>query len=195
MPVAFIPCVGARDEATSKAISAALGTRAIMGTKSLHRSSDPDATACCVGEGVVAFKRGTASNELTAMSDAPSHWLAYRTCSFPGIFARQTLQRSARAQPVVRAAGFTAAERIVGEQSVPAEPPVSPIEGLRAIELTVERAPLLQQFFDDNPAYFLATSGEPSGPREAFEEIASEVPPDMPFTKKWVYDNVVHARN
>jgi protein-L-isoaspartate(D-aspartate) O-methyltransferase len=49
--VTFIPCIGARDEATSKAISAALRSRAIMGTKSLHRSSVPDATACCAGEG------------------------------------------------------------------------------------------------------------------------------------------------
>jgi protein-L-isoaspartate(D-aspartate) O-methyltransferase len=51
MSVAFIPCIGARDDATSKAISAAVRTRAIMGTKSLHRSSVPDATVRCAGEG------------------------------------------------------------------------------------------------------------------------------------------------
>src|SRR5437762_12577940 len=53
--------------------------------------------------------------------------------------------------------------------------PVSPIHGLHTVELTPDRAPELQRFFVDNPAYFLATSGEPAGPNEAYEEITSEV--------------------
>lgn len=69
---------------------------------------------------------------------------------------------------------------------MPTALPPSPIEGLRTVELTIERAALLQTFFDENPAYFLATSGEPAGPREAVDEIAGEVPADMPFTRKWV---------
>jgi GNAT superfamily N-acetyltransferase len=64
--------------------------------------------------------------------------------------------------------------------------PVSPLADLRTIELTVERAALLQRFFEENPAYFLATSGEPASPKEALEEITSEVPAGTPFTKKWV---------
>lgn len=64
--------------------------------------------------------------------------------------------------------------------------PVSPIEGVHTVELTADRAPLLQQFFDENPAYFLATSGEPAGPNEGLEEITSELPAGMSFTKKWV---------
>jgi hypothetical protein len=64
--------------------------------------------------------------------------------------------------------------------------PVSPIAGIRTIELTADRAPELQRFFEENPAYFLATSGEPAGPDEAFEEITSEVPAGWSFTKKWV---------
>lgn len=64
--------------------------------------------------------------------------------------------------------------------------PLSPIEGLRTVELTADQAPLLQRFFDENPAYFLATSGEPAGPGEGLEEITSELPEDMSFTKKWV---------
>jgi GNAT superfamily N-acetyltransferase len=64
--------------------------------------------------------------------------------------------------------------------------PVSPIAGIRTIELTADRTPELQRFFDENPAYFLATSGEPAGPDEAYEEITSEVPPGWSFTKKWV---------
>ena len=64
--------------------------------------------------------------------------------------------------------------------------PVSPIAGIRTIELTADRAPELQRFFEENPAYFLATSGEPAGPDEALEEITSEVPTGWSFTKKWV---------
>jgi hypothetical protein len=64
--------------------------------------------------------------------------------------------------------------------------PVSPIAGIRTIELTADRAPELQRFFEENPAYFLATSGEPAGPDEALEEITGEVPVGWSFTKKWV---------
>lgn len=62
--------------------------------------------------------------------------------------------------------------------------PISPIPTLSTIELTPDRAPLLQTFFDQNPAYFLATSGEPAGPGEAVEEIANELPDGWRFTKK-----------
>ena len=64
--------------------------------------------------------------------------------------------------------------------------PQASVEGLHTVELTAERAPLLQAFFEANPAYFLATQGEPAGPGEALEEITSQVPPDMPFTRKLV---------
>jgi GNAT superfamily N-acetyltransferase len=64
--------------------------------------------------------------------------------------------------------------------------PPSPIPGLRTIELSPPNAPLLQRFFDRNPAYFLATSGQPAGPLEAEEEITTQVPADMSYTKKWV---------
>jgi GNAT superfamily N-acetyltransferase len=64
--------------------------------------------------------------------------------------------------------------------------PASPIAGLKTIELTPERAPLLQKFFEDYPAYFLATSGEPAGPAEALEEITGALPAGWSFTKKWV---------
>lgn len=64
--------------------------------------------------------------------------------------------------------------------------PVSPIPGLCTIALTAAHAPSLQIFFDQNPAYFLATSGEPAGPAEALEEITSELPAGWSYTKKWV---------
>jgi protein-L-isoaspartate(D-aspartate) O-methyltransferase len=47
----FVDCIGARDDAASKALAAAMKSRAIVATKSLHRGTDPDATACCVGNG------------------------------------------------------------------------------------------------------------------------------------------------
>ncbi len=50
-PVAFIPCVGARDAATSSAIAESLRTRAIAAARSLRRATPPDATAVCVGDG------------------------------------------------------------------------------------------------------------------------------------------------
>jgi GNAT superfamily N-acetyltransferase len=68
----------------------------------------------------------------------------------------------------------------------PTELPPSPIDGLRTIELTAGREPLLQQFFEANPEYFLAVGGEPAGPNEAHEEIHGALPQDWPFTKKWV---------
>ena len=69
---------------------------------------------------------------------------------------------------------------------MPTSIPLSPIPGIRTVELTVEQAPLLQRFFHENPAYFLATSGQPAGPKEGLEEITSELPAGMHFTKKWV---------
>jgi protein-L-isoaspartate(D-aspartate) O-methyltransferase len=51
MPVAFIPCVGARDQAASIALSAALERRSWKEVRSLRRSGRPDDTAWCVGRG------------------------------------------------------------------------------------------------------------------------------------------------
>lgn len=64
--------------------------------------------------------------------------------------------------------------------------PRSPIAGLRTLELGPHDAPMLQRFFEANPAYFLAVHGEPAGPQEAFEEIHAELPAGWGFTKKWL---------
>ena len=48
---AFIPCIGARDDRTSKALSAAFESQPITLVKSLRRGTAPDATAWCVGMG------------------------------------------------------------------------------------------------------------------------------------------------
>lgn len=49
--VAFIPCIGARDDATSRALTTALETQPIKSVKSLRRDSNPDSTAWCIGAG------------------------------------------------------------------------------------------------------------------------------------------------
>ena len=49
--VAFIPCIGARCDAASKALTAALEVHSLAGVKSLHRGGRPDSTAWCAGEG------------------------------------------------------------------------------------------------------------------------------------------------
>ena len=48
---AFIPCMGARDDAASKALMAALDTQSIKSVRSLHRNAQPDRTAWCIGSG------------------------------------------------------------------------------------------------------------------------------------------------
>jgi protein-L-isoaspartate(D-aspartate) O-methyltransferase len=47
---AFIPCVGARDDAASDALSASLQSRSLFAMKSLRRGGVADGTACCVGK-------------------------------------------------------------------------------------------------------------------------------------------------
>ncbi len=67
-----------------------------------------------------------------------------------------------------------------------AQLPPSPIPNCRPLELTSGFVPLLQQFFDANPEYFLAVQGEPATAGEAHEEIYGELPPGIAFRKKWV---------
>jgi len=48
---AFIGCIGARDEAESNALAKAMASRSIRSVRSLHRGTEPDETAWCVGAG------------------------------------------------------------------------------------------------------------------------------------------------
>jgi protein-L-isoaspartate(D-aspartate) O-methyltransferase len=50
LPVGFIPCIGARDETASAAITAAIHTRSIFATQSLRRGTEADATATLTGK-------------------------------------------------------------------------------------------------------------------------------------------------
>jgi GNAT superfamily N-acetyltransferase len=64
--------------------------------------------------------------------------------------------------------------------------PVSPVPGLRTLELTAEHEALLQRLFEANPEYYLLANGEPPGPDEAHREIHTGPPADMSFTKMWL---------
>ena len=49
--VAFIPCIGARDDATSESLTAALERQSLKEVRSLRRGTPPDQTAWCIGSG------------------------------------------------------------------------------------------------------------------------------------------------
>lgn len=48
--VAFIPCIGARDDAASASLTAALERQSLKEVRSLHRNTLPDSTAWCAAE-------------------------------------------------------------------------------------------------------------------------------------------------
>lgn len=47
---AFIPCIGARDDGASRALTAALETQSLKTIKSLQTTTQPDDTAWCIGK-------------------------------------------------------------------------------------------------------------------------------------------------
>jgi len=91
---------------------------------------------------------------------------------------------------------FFKAECAVAAHSRPTLEPMSEVgsspkpffeaNGRRAIELGEGELPLLQRFFEKNPEYFLAVSGEVAGPNEAHEELYGQPPAGWTFEKKWV---------
>jgi GNAT superfamily N-acetyltransferase len=64
--------------------------------------------------------------------------------------------------------------------------PPSLVPGLHTIEFTPGNESQLQRFFDSNPQYFIAVTGEPAGPTEAREEILAGPPAGWSFTKRWL---------
>jgi ribosomal protein S18 acetylase RimI-like enzyme len=78
-------------------------------------------------------------------------------------------------------------------ERAPVELPESPQPGLRVVELTADRVPALQRFFDANPGYFNTVLGTPAGPLEAHETVLGELPAGWPFSKKWVIGFVNEA--
>ena len=64
--------------------------------------------------------------------------------------------------------------------------PTSPSPDLEIVELFPGDEPLLQRFFEANPAYFDAVFGEPASPEAARDEIR-ELPPDgWSYTRRWL---------
>jgi GNAT superfamily N-acetyltransferase len=64
--------------------------------------------------------------------------------------------------------------------------PVSPLPAVRTIRVGAAAVPLLQRFFDANPAYFNAVHGEPARPGEAHEEVHDPVPAGFSHGEKLV---------
>lgn len=60
---AFIPCIGARDDATSASLAAALERQSLKEVRSLRRGSQPDGTAWCIGSGWWLSTAETAAGE------------------------------------------------------------------------------------------------------------------------------------
>lgn len=58
--------------------------------------------------------------------------------------------------------------------------------GIRVIELDAGDLPCLQEFFNLNPEYFLAVSGQAATPDEAEQEFHGALPEGWPYTKKWL---------
>lgn len=77
-----------------------------------------------------------------------------------------------------------ASREVVNTEMVPLL--ASPLRDMRSLELVPGSEALLQRFFEANPQYFLAVSGEPPRPEEAFDEIHEALPEGWSFTKKWV---------
>jgi len=59
------------------------------------------------------------------------------------------------------------------------------MEMLRAHELSAAHIADLQRFFDLNPEYFLAVTGQGPSPTEGADEIHGTLPEGWSFTKKW----------
>jgi len=53
-------------------------------------------------------------------------------------------------------------------------------------EMCADDIPRLQQFFDANPEYFFAVSGQGPNPDEARKEFEALPPAGWPFEKKWL---------
>jgi ribosomal protein S18 acetylase RimI-like enzyme len=58
--------------------------------------------------------------------------------------------------------------------------------GFRALEAEAQDVPALQRFFEENPEYFLAVSGEGPHAGQAREELEDRPPPGWPWDRKWL---------
>ena len=60
------------------------------------------------------------------------------------------------------------------------------VDTIRAVELGESGIVPLQGFFESNPEYFFAASGQPPSSREARDAMHGPLPAGWTFTKKWI---------
>jgi RimJ/RimL family protein N-acetyltransferase len=65
-------------------------------------------------------------------------------------------------------------------------PPIFDTGSLRARELGADDIPALQLFFETNPEYFIAITGDPPACNEAETEFHDEVPAGMSFKRRYL---------
>lgn len=58
--------------------------------------------------------------------------------------------------------------------------------GIRVVEMDAGDLPCLQEFFNQNPEYFLAVSGQAATSNEAEQELNGPLPEGWPYKKKWL---------
>jgi len=64
--------------------------------------------------------------------------------------------------------------------------PPSPILELSTVEIIEAHVQKLQRFYEANPEYSIAVTGERPGPNDAREELYEDLPEGWSFTKKWL---------
>lgn len=64
--------------------------------------------------------------------------------------------------------------------------PVFSAGPFRVFEIEAADSQLLQEFYESNPQYHLAVTGEAPGPNEARDEFETQLPPEWPYTKRWM---------
>ena len=73
------------------------------------------------------------------------------------------------------------------EDSTGMDFPRSPIQNLSVVNLSDAGEVALQEFFEENPLYFLSVHGIPAQAGEAHEEIYGDLPAGWAFTHKYVF--------
>jgi GNAT superfamily N-acetyltransferase len=73
------------------------------------------------------------------------------------------------------------------EDSTGMDLPASPIQNLSVVNLVSAGEVALQEFFEENPLYFLSVHGIPAQAGEAREEICGDLPAGWAFTHKYVF--------
>ena len=63
--------------------------------------------------------------------------------------------------------------------------PQSPGAGMRTVLLAQDDGPLVQSFYDANPAYFVLLTGSPAAKHAALDDLMAVPPDDFPYKRKY----------